>query len=148
MTSAAYPGKLHRAPAGMASWLELNRPLRRLVEWTTTALARTLQRQGLRRLRRMAIHQLEALDDRLLTDIGLFRDQIPEFIDLLLSQERAGLHTQISASPLANCRYQTERMAGDRDFRTLGGGSNANCQLARELLSAAPAGLGQEIAPR
>ena len=143
MTNAAYPRKAHHAAvAGMASGLGLSRPLRRLVGWTTTALTRTLQRRRLRRLRRMAIRQLEALDDRLLTDIGVLRDQIPELIDLLLSRRKPDC---VAESPPR--RWATAGI-GDQDFRNLGGGANADCRLERQLLSAAPAGLGREVTPR
>ncbi len=74
------------------------------VRYSGSAFARILATIGRRLTRRAAIHELERLDQRLLRDIGVEREEIETFVDTLLEEPKASA-TMRTAPPA----YRPER---------------------------------------
>ena len=79
-----YPNLLSRSP--VSGYVERRKvpASRRMIG---SLVARMWEKLNEARLRRRAIEEFASLDDRLLRDIGLERDRIPETIDAMLRRE-------------------------------------------------------------
>lgn len=109
-------GAIARLPV-TGVWVRRGEDLGRVV-WGV--FGRALSVLGRAQARRAARRELFRLDDRLLTDIGLRRDQVDEFVDTMFRRE----HTVAAARPTdavvaGGSEVTTEVNVGsDRHFRS------------------------------
>jgi uncharacterized protein YjiS (DUF1127 family) len=152
MTSAAHSSTPHRATAGVLPAPAVRDGLRVLADWTSSLIAGPMQRRSLRRARRKSIAQLRALDDQLLADIGVCRDQIPDLVDLMLCQQ--GMEARCTLM-LRQAQHEDRGGAGAPPLPLAGegrgegraGGSTLTLPSLTRRATPSPAGAGEGLTP-
>jgi uncharacterized protein YjiS (DUF1127 family) len=109
MTSATYSKRWHRPSAEIFAGSALRRGLRELIKLGSGTLAHASEQRRFWRLRRTEIRRLHALDNQLLADLGLSRDDIPGVVDLALCRELAGARPPFYLMRLSNGQFALER---------------------------------------